>query len=134
MFGQWNARRRNLICYLTLLVTLFGVGCSARTILREPDYGIVAIPNNSNSWPGKLRDKADVLMAEHFPAGYEIIREEEYVVGETTHFDHEDTGTNIDIIDDIVSVGTSSSRGTATTTPQTEYRIHYRGRSRSSIE
>ena len=113
---------------LLLLLVLFS-GCSARRILREPDYGIVAIPYNSNAWPVRLRDQADELMTEHFPHGYQIVKEEEYVIGQTTHYDHEDTGTAVDIIDDILSVETSRGQTTATTTPKTEYRIHYVPRS-----
>lgn len=117
------------VALMTLLLGVaLGAGCSARTILRESDYGIVAIPHNSNRWPVRLRDQAHNLMSEHFPAGYEVIREEEYVIGETTHFNHEDRGASIDVISDVLSVGTSSGQGTATTTPQTEYRFHYRSK------
>jgi hypothetical protein len=105
-----------------------GLGCTARTILKEGDYGIVAIPYNSNAWPHRLRNQAHDLMSAHFPNGYEVIREEEYVVGQTTHFDEERVGGQVAVIDDIFSIGTSRGRGSATTSPQTEYRFHYRSR------
>ena len=53
-------------------------------MMRNQDYGVVAIPGNYNSWPLKYRESAEELMAEHFPAGYVIDHEEEYVVGQTT--------------------------------------------------
>lgn len=112
-----------LLLVLLLLVPM--VGCTARRVLREPDYGIVAIPYDSNAWPVRLRDQATELMTQHFPEGYQIVKEEEYVVGQTTRYNHEDTGTEVEIIDDVLSVGTSSGKTTATTTPKTEYRIHY---------
>ena len=121
-----NGRPTGLVWILFLLVIgLSHSGCYARRILRQSDYGIVAIPYNSNAWPSRLRDQADELMNEHFPEGYQIVKEEEYVVGQTTHYDHEDTGTQVEVIDDLLSVGTSRGRTTETTTPKTEYRIHY---------
>lgn len=111
------------ICCSFALVAISG--CSARRVLREPDYGIIAIPYNSNAWPAKLRDQADELMTEHFPGGYQIVKEEEFVVGQTTHVNHENNGTNVEIIEDILSVGSSSGQVTETTVPKTEYRIHY---------
>ena len=117
------------MCWLLLLIAcLTAPGCTARTILREGDYGIVAIPYNSNAWPHRLRNQAHGLMNEHFPDGYEVVREEEYVVGQTTHYDDERIGGQVAVISDVLSVGTSRGRGSATTSPQTEYRFHYRRR------
>ncbi len=72
-------------------------------------------------------------MNEHFPDGYEVVREKEYVVGQTTHYDDERIGgqvavIGVAVIGDVLSVGTSRGRGSATTSPQTEYRFHYRRR------
>ena len=67
-------------------------------------------------------------MAEHFPAGYEIVREEETVIGQTTSYDEEQTHGELEIIDDLLSLGTTETSGVATTTDETEYRIHYRKR------
>ena len=46
--------------------------------------GVIAL-----SGPG-ARKKAEKLMAEHFPGGYEIVRKEEVVVGQRVDY-HEET-------------------------------------------
>jgi hypothetical protein len=57
-------------------------GGSARMIQSTRDGGIVAIPSNSNSWPNNYRDHAERLMAMKCPEGYEIVSEQEVVVGQ----------------------------------------------------
>lgn len=111
-----------------LLCTAAFAGCSARQVLKERDYGVVAIPSNSNSWPMKYRDKANKLMEQHFPEGYEIVREEEYVVGQTTTHNEEQDHNEVEVVKDILRVGSTDTRSTTTTTDDTEYRIHYRRR------
>ena len=116
---------RTLTLALLSLAVLLQFGCAARQVMKEPDYGVVAIPQNSNRWPTKYRDKADELMVQHFPAGYQILREEEVVVGQTTHYDEEEERADVELIDGLLSVGASDRSGTATTTDVTEYHIHY---------
>jgi hypothetical protein len=61
-------------------------GCtSARYVTLEPNGGVVAIPDNSNSWPTHNRDKAEALMRQKCPQGYVIEREGEVVTGTTEH-------------------------------------------------
>ena len=111
-----------LACVGMLCVQL---GCAARQVLKEPSYGVVSIPHNTNAWPMRYRDKADDIMRQHFPEGYEVIREEEVIVGQTTHFDEDEEYADVEVIDGILSVGATERRATATTTDVTEYHIHY---------
>jgi hypothetical protein len=115
-----------LLGLVMLTVGVLQSGCAARSVLRDPDYGIVAIPYNTNRWPTRFRDQAHKIMHEHFPQGYEVLREEEFVVGHATHYEDERVGGQVNLIGDFLSIGTSTGQGRATTTPQTEYRLHYR--------
>lgn len=95
--------------------------------MRDASHGIIAIPSNSTSWPLKHRQKAEQLMAEHFPEGYVIDREEETIVGQTTQF-HENHDDQSAEVADGVTVANASTRGSVTTRDATEYRIYYRRR------
>ncbi|MCH2204127.1 MAG: hypothetical protein MK102_19350 [Fuerstiella sp.] len=121
---------------MRLLLTAFAATCclttygcqSARYVVREQEAGVVAIPSNSSQWPVKYREHAEELMSQHFPEGYEIVREEEVVVGQQTHFQQDHQGTN-DTSQDALELLSGSSSGTSTTLDQTEWRIHYRRKS-----
>jgi hypothetical protein len=65
-----------------LLVGLSGC-CTARFVSVDQTSAVVAIPNNSNSWPSYHRQHAEQLMREKFPEGYVIDHEEEVVTGST---------------------------------------------------
>jgi len=115
---------------VVLAVLVLGqLGCqSARQVYRDGDRGVVAIPANSNAWPTYNRDSADELMAQHFPEGYVIDREEEIAVGEaTTTTDNHDAQT-VSFLEGSVAVTNETGDGSVTTTtaPTTEYRIYYR--------
>jgi hypothetical protein len=80
-----------------LLVALMGLaalsGCAnARHLQVDRDSGIVSMPANTNCWPHYYRDHAEALMRQKCPAGYEVVREEEAVVGQVAHT-HTDTQT-----------------------------------------
>ena len=47
----------------------------------------MAIPSNSNQWPTYYRDKAEKLIGEKCPDGYEVVMEEEVVTGQVTHIE-----------------------------------------------
>ena len=105
-----------------LLLSTWATGC-ARYVLKEGDHGVVAV-----SGPGGRR-KAEKLMAEHFPEGYEIVREEEVVVGQTVDYQEETSPLGVRLAggEDGVRLNLGNeTRGTETVTDQTEYRIHYR--------
>jgi hypothetical protein len=96
---------------LLLLAVLTLTGCAtARVVSRNPDGGVVAIPENSNYWPYHYRDKAIELIKEDCPYGHVIAWEGEVPVGTTT----KERG--------------SSDGGTHVTTTETrkEYRLEYR--------
>ena len=118
---------------LLLLVAgacLGATGCGgARYIVKEANGGIVAIPYNGNSWPGYYRDKADKLMADHFPEGYVIEREEEAVIGQHTNYSQNNNGVILPVgKKPTIGLAVGGTSGTATTTNQTEYRLFYRRR------
>ena len=99
---------RTLLAILVATGTLGFTGCqNARYVLKETDHGVVAIPSTGN-WPVNHREKADLLMQQHFPSGYEIVREEEVTVGAET------------------STHASESSSFTQTRDATEWRISYR--------
>jgi hypothetical protein len=70
--------------WIVVLVGCAGVlGCSGTPHFLEVDTGggVLAMPSNSNSWPGYYRDNADKMLKSRFPNGYTIVKEEEVVVG-----------------------------------------------------
>ena len=115
-----DGRSYHLIIVIGLL--LAGGCASARHIMKDADGGIVAIPANSE----RNREKAIELMEHHLPEGYVIEREEETVIGQTTH-QQVDHGATIEG-DEKRSSESGQTRATATTVPNTEYRIFYRRR------
>jgi hypothetical protein len=73
--------RAAILCFVATLV-----GCqSARLVEVRSDGGVVAIPNNSNTWPFYYRDKAEAMLKQKCPNGYVIDHEEEVVTGTVTH-------------------------------------------------
>jgi hypothetical protein len=114
---------RRLCVGVVLCVLVVASGCaSARYTVKDADSGIVAIPSNSE----KNREKAIELMEQHFPEGYVIEREEETVIGQTTHH-HVNHGTTIEG-DANRTTESGQAHATETTVANTEYRIFYRRR------
>lgn len=107
---------------VTCILGIFSGCSSARYVLKEPDTGVIAIASDTP----RNREKATALMAQHFPAGYVIDREEETVIGQVTHH-QTDHGKSVEI-DTNRSVESGQSSATATTVDKTEYRIFYRRR------
>jgi hypothetical protein len=116
---------RLLLPAAVLLVSVTGCG-SARMIQSTPDGGVVAIPSNNNSWPFNYRDHAEKLMAMKCPNGYDVVREEEVIVGVKM--------TTTEVTDRVTQVGYKDNPPPATTSvvtttrPQKEYRITFRAR------
>lgn len=66
-----------------LLVTLGLTGCGgARFVQVDSQRAVVAVPDNSNSWPCYYRDQVDKMLAQRYPQGYVIEDEGEQVVGQ----------------------------------------------------
>jgi len=74
-----RAQCGTLVVAAVLAVLLTGCAPTARLVVVEPTGGAVAIFRNSPEY----REKAVALMALKCPGGYDIVREEEYVTGET---------------------------------------------------
>ncbi|MCA9185630.1 MAG: hypothetical protein R3E01_34990 [Pirellulaceae bacterium] len=112
------------ILAIALLAFLSAAGC-ARQVLRTADYGVVAIPSNTNVWPLRYRTKAEKIMGQHFPEGYVIEREQEEVVGQKIQTD--DSGASSTIFrKGPFAINLGSSHTTSTVTDEREWHIHYR--------
>ena len=63
--------------FSTLAARLAELGCamtqSVRYVYQDRDYG-VRMPENTNRWPTHFHRKAEKMMGQHFPEGYEIVR------------------------------------------------------------
>ena len=63
-------------------------GCAStspvRYVYQDGQYGVIGIPENTSRWPTYYRERAEDLMAVHFPDGFEIVRAEEVVRGTRT--------------------------------------------------
>ena len=120
---------------LGFLLVLLSTGCAstnARTVLRERDQGVVAIPENTDRFPNYNRSQAEDLIRKHLGQEYEIVKEEEYVIGpvttsETNFVKRPALGWLIPWRwkDEATTTSTSATRN------QTEYRIYYQRRDSS---
>jgi hypothetical protein len=64
------------------LFALGNSGCTlAHYVQKKPDYGVVAIPSNTNSWPFYYRDRAIALIEKHVGPDFVIVKEETVVTG-----------------------------------------------------
>jgi hypothetical protein len=116
-------------CFIFFIVPLILTGCgtSARYVVKENDGGIVSIPSNSNSWPGYNRREAEKLMMNHFPDGYEVVREEEAVVGQTSSTNVQESRSPIVVGNKAIpGLETTSTNATTSVRDHTEWRIYYR--------
>jgi hypothetical protein len=103
-------------------------GCNnARMVRWDGATGVVAIPNNDNSWPAHNREHAEELMKERCPRGYQIVSEEEVVVGQVqhTHVNTDRTGDPTLAALHIAPVSTRTNE-TTTTEDKKEWRITFR--------
>lgn len=123
---------------LFAVLALSHCGCqTARYVRKDGGYGEVAIPADSNSWPYYNRDQAKKLMADHFPEGYEVEKEEEAVIGQKTDYSENGAGgiAPVRIGRGMnIGVGIGNKSGTATTTNKTEWRLRYRRKGSPKVE
>ena len=128
--------RRNAwgIALFASIACLGSVGCATtgdvRYVYQDGEYGVVGLPRNTSQWPTHYRQRAETLMALHFPKGYEVIRAEEVVEGSRVLTQ---AGTNSAMLDpggahilNVGKMGRTSSRNQADTVPITECRILYK--------
>lgn len=119
----------NTMHIIRLSICLFAIalfsGCAnSRYIMKDAEYGVVAIPSNS-TWPLNHREKAHELMQQHFPSGYSIEREEEVVVGSSTS-SHGNLNGHVHGENSPVTSYHGSSSEFSSTRDETEWRITYR--------
>ena len=101
-------------------------GCSsARLVDTTPDGGCVAIADNSDSWPSYNMTKARDLMNKQCPGGYKIVRQKEFVTGQTTTNNTEQDTKEVPLVKGLVVDVKQSTRNTTTVRDQTEWRIWY---------
>ncbi len=123
-----------LTWFVVPLVASLG-GCAqtqaVRYVYQDRDFGVVALPENTDRWPTHYRRQAEQLMHSHFPQGHEIVRAEEVIEGERTlkvegsrHAEVEPELTNSLLR--VAKVGHSTSRTQADVVKIKECRIIYR--------
>lgn len=112
-----------LVGFSVLLIA----GCnSARLVSATGDGGVVAIPDNSDSWPSYNMRKAQELMQKQCPNGYQIVRQEEVVVGQTTTTNTDQNTKEVPLVKGLVMDVQQTTRNTTTVRDQTEWRIYYK--------
>lgn len=118
-----------------MFATVGSGGCAStqnvRYVYQDGNFGVVGMPENTNRFPHHYRNKADKLMAEHFPDGHEIVRAEEVNQGErTSKVEGANTAElapqSASTILSVAKLGRTSSRSVADTTKIKECRIIYR--------
>jgi hypothetical protein len=81
-------RHKSLRMVVLSACWLAAAGCAqppvARYVYQDGHFGVIGIPVNTYMGPDDYRQQAEVLMARHFPEGYEIVRAEEVIEGERT--------------------------------------------------
>ena len=116
------------VCGVFLLASLAGCATTAaRPILRDRDGGVVAIPDNSDRFPDYNRSQAEGLIREHVGRNYEIVKEEEYVLGPVTT--SETSTTRRPFLNWLLpwrAAESATTSSTSQTRNRTEYRLQYR--------
>lgn len=129
MFRRWA-----VLC----LPVVLGMGCtSARIVERDPlaKRAVVAIPDNTNSWPSRHRRRAEEMMAKEFPNGYVIEREQEVVTNQITHTNSNTERHGVPVLSAVGLGPTFEDRATTTsTTDVKEWRIWFRAKDAPPIQ
>jgi hypothetical protein len=76
------------LVFLIALLAAFTSGCattqSVRYVYQDGNFGVIGMPENSNRWPTHYHRRAEKMMGDHFPEGFEIVRAEEVTEGSRT--------------------------------------------------
>jgi len=124
-------RRVLAVCCAGLLVA--SLGCAnTRQVSRNADEGIVALADNSDSWPSYHRTKGRKLIEEHVGAEYEIVEEKEVTVGYTTTQNQQVTSEPTFGTIPFLPAEKQTTVTNSTQTPHKEWQIHYRRRAAPS--
>ncbi len=113
--------------WLLCPVALTLLGCSsARMISMDANGGCVAVADNSDVWPSYNISKAHELIKKQCPGDYEIFKQEEVVVGQTTTRNRERNTKEVPLVKGVVLDVQENQRDTTTVSDRTEWRIWYR--------
>ena len=120
---------------LIVLLAVFSPGCatteSVRYVYQDNDFGVIGMPENTDRWPTHYHRRAEKMMDDHFPRGYEIVRAEEVTEGSRT-LKIEGSGTaeiNPQVPAELLKIakfGRTTSRSQADVVKIKECRIVYR--------
>lgn len=126
--------KRGFAVAVVALVSLAG-GCStpARYVERGSGQGVVAIPSNTDAFPGYNRREALALIEKHVGPNYEIVDEREVVTGTNTLNSQIANGQQTPNAKGGKSEIQTVS-GTTTQTDRTEWRITYRKVGEAGVE
>jgi hypothetical protein len=116
---------REMMRTVALSVLLGLCGCCQARLVRSDSYGgVVAIPDNSNTWPTYNRKNAEELMMQKCPQGYRIEEESEFVTGQlrSTHTE----GNQHSVAYQVLGVGNVDT--TEDVRDLTEWRIRFRAK------
>ncbi len=71
-----SARKSRLVLLgLLLLSAACGCASAVRFVRETPDGGVVVMPTNTNQWPTYYRSRAEYLMHQKCPGGFQIDHE-----------------------------------------------------------
>ena len=120
---------RYFACLLAGWALVLG-GCSnnARLVSTTSSAGVVAVADNSDSWPNYNRSKAMELIKKQCPSGYTILKEEETVVGQTTTNSTQNNTKEVPLMKGVAVDIQQTSHNTTSVRDQTEWRIWYQKR------
>jgi hypothetical protein len=108
---------------------VLGLGCShARLVELSPNGGgVIAIPDNTNSWPSRNRRHAEELMAQRCPNGYVVETEREVVIGQVAHTNTETEQHNVPVLTSLgLAPAKLETQQTTSYVDQKEWRIWFR--------
>jgi hypothetical protein len=107
--------------------SLSGCASPARYVERTGDTGVVAIPNNTDSWPNYNRREAMALIQKHVGGNFEIVEEREVATGKKTFNDQQVNNEQTwNTANPLLPANRQTVQNTTTTQDVTEYRIAYR--------
>jgi hypothetical protein len=120
-------KRGIVFAVLGLAALAGGCGTPARYVQKNADGGVVAIPANTNSWPGYNRREAEALIVKHVGPNFEIVEERQVVTGQrTTNEQRTDVEKTQNKRNPNLPGERQTTTGSVTTSDITEYQLVYR--------
>ena len=112
--------------WLVGVAFLMLTGCStARLVSSDAKGGCIAVADSTDRWPTYNMTKAREMMEQQCPGGYTIIRQEEFVVGQTTTNNTQRDTKETPIVRGLVTGVQETTRNSTEVRDKTEYRIWY---------